>query len=235
MSNRMKPIPSGNLGNECVVIVGGGPAAQMCAETLRQRDDTPWRGRIVMLTGEETGPYDRTKLSKSLTSTAQDLLLRNSDFYDAADIELKTNSKVVSVDTSANQVVTESGETYGYDFLVLATGGTPRTIKVKGSDKANNVFSLRSPKDANEIAIRSEQKNVVIIGSSFIGMEVAAYLSSKAASVTVVGKSPTPFAGVLGDQVGKWVQNLHLSKGRLFFDVWLVYNTVALPAGRACS
>merc|ERR1719414_686441 len=140
--------PSAGLSNagKCVIIVGGGPAAQSCAETLRTRRNKPWDGRIVMLTDEANGPYDRTKLSKSLSSKAQELLLRpDPNFYGKAGIELKTSCKVVSVDAKNNQVQTESGETYLYDYLVLASGSRPRPLPVKGADTAKNVFTLRTP------------------------------------------------------------------------------------------
>ena len=87
------------MSGKTVVIVGGGPAAQTCAETLRNRAGSAWDGRIVMLTQEATGPYDRTLLSKQLTKTAQDLLLRKPHFYHDQKIELKTDSKVIGLDT----------------------------------------------------------------------------------------------------------------------------------------
>ena len=68
-----------------------------------------------------------------------------------------------------------SGDSLKYDHLIIATGGRPRTLTIPGSD-AENVFVLRSPSDANRIQTLSDGKNVVIIGSSFIGMEVAAAL-----------------------------------------------------------
>jgi len=131
-----------------------------------------------------------------------------------------TESKVVGLDTEAHQVETAGGETYKYDYLVLASGSRPRTLSnVKGATSVDNVFVLRSPSDGNGIAEKAEGKNVVIVGSSFIGMEVAAFLSTKsgAASVTVVGNSPLPFGTILGDKVGEWIMKLHQAKGKVQF------------------
>jgi len=213
---RTKPSAATSNAGKCVVIVGGGPSAQACAETLRTRCPNPWDGRIVMLTEEATGPYDRTKLSKALATKAEEMLLRQPDFYQRAGIELKTGSKVVSLNTTENRVETENGEVHPYDYCVLATGSSPRTLPLQGASGAKNLMVLRTPEDANRIAAQSEQKNVVIIGSSFIGMEVAAFLSKQAASVTVVGNTKAPFSNVLGEEVGQWMRQLHESKGVKF-------------------
>ena len=106
--------------------------------------------------------------------------------------------------TQATQVQTEGGKTYPYDYLVLASGTRPRSLsRVKGADSVGNIFVLRSPSDGNRIAEEAAGKKVVIIGSSFIGMEVAAFLSTKsgASSVTVVGNNKVPFSNILGEKV----------------------------------
>ena len=213
---RTKAVKPGTDAGKRVVIVGGGPAAQNCAETLRNRTDHPWDGQIVVLTDEDHAPYDRTILSKQLTKTPADLALRKPELYQQAGIDLQTGSKVVSVDASNNTVKTAQGSSYKYDYLVLASGGRPRTLSIPGSD-AKNVFVLRSPKDANQIAAQSANKKVVVIGSSFIGMEVAAFMADKAASCTVVGNTAVPFSNVLGDEVGMFFKNLHDTKGEIFF------------------
>lgn len=199
--------------NECVVVIGGGAAGQECVETLRNRKN-PFVGRIIMITLEGSRPYDRIKLSKALTSTAEDLALRPVEFYKDADIEVLTSTEAVGVDTENKEIKLRSGDLMSYDYLVIATGGRPRTLSIPGS-YADGIFVLRSPWDANQIAGQSEGRNLVIIGSSFIGMEVAAALVGKAASVTIVGNGPVPFAA-MGDEIGKYVQGLHEEKGVKF-------------------
>lgn len=102
-----------------------------------------------------------------------------------------------------------------YTHLVLATGGSPRSISSSGSDLAN-IFYLRSPQDANAIVEGAKGKKVVIVGSSFIGTEVAAFLSDKAESVTIIGRTKYPLERSLGPEVGELVRSMHEAKGVRF-------------------
>lgn len=88
-------------------------------------------------------------------------------------------------------------------------------MRVPGSCLAN-IFYVRSYKDANRVSEASAGKEVVILGSSFIAMEAAAFLKNKASSVTVVARSSVPFASILGDEVGKRIKALFESKGISF-------------------
>ena len=81
----------------------------------------------------------------------------------------------IGVNTESKEVKLSNGNSLKYDHLVLATGAKPRTLQIPGSE-ASNIFILRTPNDANQIAALSEGKNLVIVGTSFIGMEVAAAL-----------------------------------------------------------
>ncbi|KAK7488224.1 hypothetical protein BaRGS_00020531, partial [Batillaria attramentaria] len=138
-------------------------ATVACAETLRQEGFT---GRIVVLTKENCLPYDRPKLSKAMSSTAESIALRSQDFFSSCDIEFRTGTEVTGLDAGKKEVLTSGGPVQ-YDSLLLATGGRPRTMPIPGID-LKNVCVLRTPDDANRIAANSEGKNVVIIGSSFM-------------------------------------------------------------------
>ncbi len=130
-----------------------------------------------------------------------------------------TGTEATSLSCADKVLKLSTGEELKYDRLVLATGSRPRTLEgVKGGDAAegSNVFVLRTPEDGNAIAAAAKGKKVVVVGTSFIGMEVAAYLSSRAASVTVVGTSGAPFARSLGEDVGRLVQGWHEKKGVRF-------------------
>lgn len=156
---------------EAVVIIGGGAAAETCAETLRQ-DPCAYTGQITMLTMEPSPPYERIKLSKALTSTAESLRLRPQQFYADADIEVRTASQVVNVIPDKNQVELSDGQMIGFTKLVIASGCMAKKLDCPGSD-LRNVFALRSPADANSIAAAAGQdKHVVVLGTSFIAMEV---------------------------------------------------------------
>jgi len=125
--------------------------------------------------------------------------------------------KVSDVDTNAKTLILNGGKhgSINYTHLVLATGGAPRSISSPGSDLANILY-LRSPQDANAIAEGSKGKKVVIVGSSFIGTEVAAFLSDKAESVTIIGRTKYPLERNLGSEVGELVQSMHKAKGVRF-------------------
>ncbi|RXM94033.1 Apoptosis-inducing factor 3 [Acipenser ruthenus] len=102
-----------------VLIIGGGPAALVCAETLRQES---YGGRIIMATKEELPPYDRTKLSKAMNVKADSILLRQLDFYQSCDIEVWLRREAVSVNTDEKMVTFQDGSVQHYDQLLIATG-----------------------------------------------------------------------------------------------------------------
>ena len=108
-----------------------------------------------------------------------------------------------------------NGDSLKYSKLLLATGGEPRKLGVPGEDM-EGVTTLRNITRANMIHKEAAKKHVVIIGTSFIGMEVAAALVETAASVTVIGRDPVPFLGSLGEEVGKFMLDLHRKKGVQF-------------------
>ncbi|XP_063820338.1 apoptosis-inducing factor 3 isoform X3 [Pseudophryne corroboree] len=181
-----------------ILIIGAGPAGLVCAETLRQEG---FSDRIVMCTSEKYLPYDRSKLSKSMDSQAEQILLRSKEFFHTYDIEVLTETQVVNVDTKNKMVLFKDGFRMEYNKLLIATGSTPKTLTCKGKE-LDNVFTLRTPEDANRVVKLASSKNAVIVGASFLGMEVAAYLCEKAHSVSVVELENIPFKKFLGEKVG---------------------------------
>ncbi|XP_076107886.1 apoptosis-inducing factor 3-like isoform X2 [Mytilus galloprovincialis] len=196
-----------------VLIIGGGPASVMCAETLRKEGFT---GKITIATQERHLPYDRIKLSKAMDSSADTIALRNADFYKTNGIDILNNKKATSVDSQAKIVKFEDESSLNYTSLVIATGGKPRQLPINGAD-FENVCILRTPDDANKIAEAAKGKKVVIIGSSFIGMEVAAYMTSVAKSVSVLVRGKAPFENILGIKIGNMITKLHEDQGVKFY------------------
>uniref|UniRef100_A0A672RGF7 AIF family member 3 n=1 Tax=Sinocyclocheilus grahami TaxID=75366 RepID=A0A672RGF7_SINGR len=194
--SKCSAVINSSTGFSHILIIGSGPAGLVCAETLRQEGFTD---RIVMCTMDKHLPYDRPKLSKS---TAEQLQLRSSDFFQAHDIEILLEKEVVSVDVKTRTVTFRDGFKMEYRKLFIATGSRPKPLSYKGKD-VGNVFHLRTPEDANSIATLASSKNAVIVGTSFIGMEVAAALTDKAHSVSVIGIEAVPFRKALGEKVGK--------------------------------
>ncbi|KAG8597980.1 hypothetical protein GDO81_002449 [Engystomops pustulosus] len=196
-----------------MLIIGAGPAGLVCAETLRQEG---FSDRIVICTSEKYLPYDRSKLSKSMDSQAEQILLRSKEFFHTYDIEVLTESQVVNVDTKSKMVVFKDGFRMEYNKLLIATGSTPKTLTCKGKE-LDNVFTIRTPEDANRVVKLATSRNAVIVGASFLGMEVAAYLCEKAHSVSVVELENIPFKKFFGEKVGLAIMKLFESNRVKFY------------------
>ncbi|HSN25246.1 MAG TPA: FAD-dependent oxidoreductase [Kofleriaceae bacterium] len=194
-----------------VVIVGGGAAGVACAEALRAEG---YRGAIAMLAGEGSDPVDRPNLSKDfLAGSAPEewVYLRTGDALAAIDVEV-LREQAMSIDR-AGKTVRTPGRHVPYDALVLATGAEPVRLPLPGADLAH-VHVLRTLADSRAIAAGGGP--AVVIGASFIGLEVAASLKARGLDVTVVGPEPVPLARVLGDEVGAFVRRVHEAKGVQF-------------------
>ncbi|KAM7205456.1 hypothetical protein V8F20_003225 [Naviculisporaceae sp. PSN 640] len=198
-----------------VVVVGGGSGALGVTEGLREGGFT---GQITVVTNEGYLPIDRPKLSKALLTDLNKLQWRNDEWYKTANIEI-VKDEVTGVDFAGKTVATKSGAKIAYSKLVLSTGGTPRLLPLQGFKVLGNIFTLRNVHDANKIvAAIGEQKGkkIVIIGSSFIGMEIAA-CTSGGNDVTVVGMEKAPLERVLGERVGNIIRKNIEGKGVKFY------------------
>ncbi|KAF5915608.1 hypothetical protein HPG69_015228, partial [Diceros bicornis minor] len=185
---------AGHSGSTNVLIVGAGAAGLVCAETLRQEG---FSDRIVLCTLDRHPPYDRPKLSKP-----EQLALRPKEFFRAYGIEVLMEAQVVTVDVRNKKAVFKDGFKLEYSKLLLAPGSSPKTLSCKGKE-VENVFTIRTPEDANRVVRLAWGRNVVVVGAGFLGMEVAAYLTEKAHSVSVVELEETPFRRFLGERVGR--------------------------------
>ena len=198
------------------VVLGAGAAGMNAVETLRQEG---FQGKVVLVSESTKLPYDRTKLSKAyLQGKAQEdsLSLRDCEFYDRHDIELRFGRAVTEVDVQSKSITFEDNSTLSYDSLLLATGGKARKLDVPGADLAN-IFTIRKPEDVNSILNTvKEAKKAVVVGSSFIGMEAAASLIQQGLEVTVVSPDDVPFKKILGDRLGRMFQKIHEEKGVIF-------------------
>jgi NAD(P)H-nitrite reductase large subunit len=172
-----------------VVIVGGGASGLGVADHLRSLGFT---GKITILSSEPYPPIDRTKLSKALITDSSKILLRTNEVLEQLDIGLK-HTKVTKVDTGSKSVTTEGGETLKYDKLVLATGGSPRMLPLPGFKELKGIYKLRTVPQTKEIvdATSGGKKKVVIVGTGFIGMEIAIALC-KDHDVNIIGMEKVP-------------------------------------------
>src|SRR3954471_9416345 len=196
-----------------IVIVGGGAAGFAAAEMLRRQD---YRGSIVILSNEGVAPVDRPNLSKDYLagSAPEDWLpLRPDDFYTDAAIDLRLKTEVASIDVKARAVVLADGKTVPYDRLLLATGAEPVRLPIPGADQPH-VHTLRSLADSRTIIAAADgARRVVVIGASFIGLEVAASLRARNIEVHVVAPEQRPMERVLGPDMGDFVRSLHEEHG----------------------
>ncbi len=185
------------------MIVGGGTGALATLEALRENG---FNGSITLIGSEGYLPIDRTKLSKALIDDASKIALRDEAWFKEGDVAT-VNDEVTGVDFESKNVLTKKGSSYPYTKLVLATGGTPRSLPLPGFKDLSNIFVLRTVPHAKAIvdAIGDKNKKIVIIGSSFIGMEVANAVG-KENDVTVVGMEKAPLERIMGEEVGKVFQ-----------------------------
>lgn len=204
------PLPA-TSGPSAVVIIGAGAAGAVCAETLRLEG---YEGDITIV-GDE-GPVDRPNLSKAyLAGEAEPgwLPLRPDGFYDEHRIRVVLSDAAVGIDAANHQVRLTSNKMLDYGVLVLATGAEPRPLSIPGGDLPH-VLALRTLADTDAILLRAKSaKHIVICGAGFIGLEVAASLRMRGLAVTVVAPESIPLAVVLGDDLGRYLHNLHESKG----------------------
>lgn len=218
LGKRLDPVIAMPQGSDerLVAILGTGAAGSAAAEQLRREG---FAGRIVLIGPEKELPYDRTLLSKFfLTSEMEssDIALRDRQFYDGLRIELRLGVAAEKLDPTSKTVTLSDGDKLRADKILLATGSKPNALPVPGAE-LNNCFTLRKPQDA--LAIRKASngaKRAVIVGASFIGTEVAAYLREKGLEVTVVAPEQVPFERVLGRRVGGRFVSFHESKGIRF-------------------
>lgn len=199
-----------------VVVVGAGAAGAACVELLRREG---YEGPLTLVGAEEPGPVDRPNLSKDyLAGTAPEewIPLRTADFYRELNVELVVNDAVATLDTAAARVRLSGGRELPYGALLLATGAEPMKLSIEGAQMPH-VHTLRTLADSRAIIARAgTAKRAVIIGSNFIGLEAAASLRQRGLEVTVVGRDTVPLGKVMGEEVGRFLQQVHESKGVAF-------------------
>ena len=208
-----------------IVIAGASMAGARAADTLRTEgfDD-----RIVLVGAEPEPPYERPPLSKGFLQgsvSEADFRLHEVDWYAEQGIDLRLGTRVFELNITARVVTLKTGETLNYDQLLIATGATPRRLKIPGSDLAG-VHYLRSIADARAIRERLERATcVVIVGMGFIGAEIAAVARQAGKDVVALEAGELPMLAALGHEAATrmaWVHrehgvDLHLNDGVVAF------------------
>jgi NADPH-dependent 2,4-dienoyl-CoA reductase/sulfur reductase-like enzyme/nitrite reductase/ring-hydroxylating ferredoxin subunit len=203
-------------GPSSVVIVGAGAAGNACAEALRRE---AYAGPVTLVGAEPTPPIDRPNLSKDyLAGNAPEewMPLRGEDFYREQDVAWKPGYRVTKLEVAAKRVHLEGGDSMAFGALVLATGAQPTRLPIPGADLPH-VFTLRTLGDSRAIIARAASaKRAVVVGASFIGLEVAASLRARGVEVDVVAPEAVPLARIMGDAVGALVRAVHEEHGVRF-------------------
>lgn len=209
-----RPAVAGMPGS--VVILGGGAAGNAAAETLR---NDGYGGRITVLSADEAAPYDRPNLSKDYLAgkaPADWIPLRSAEFYKDHDIELRLRARATAIDTANRHLQLEDGSRTAYDSLLIATGAEPVRLTIPGADRPC-VHYLRSLADSDAIIAKAATaRRALVIGASFIGLEVAAALRARNIEVQVVAPEDVPMARILGAEIGKMIRELHEEHGVVF-------------------
>jgi len=213
-----------------IVIAGGGAAGFAAAEMLRRLGH---QGGIVMVSDDAAAPVDRPNLSKDYLAGAAPeewVPLRSGDWYAENGIELRLGAKIGAIKPRDHEVVLADGGTIAFDRLLLATGAEPVRLAIPGA-APSDVLTLRSLADCRGIIARANlARRVLVIGASFIGLEVAASLRTRGLDVHVVAPEARPLERVMGPELGDVIRALHEEKGVHFH----LENTVSsFEAGRA--
>jgi apoptosis-inducing factor 3 len=199
-----------------IVIVGGGAAGFAAAEMLRR---VGYQNSIVMLSSDAALPYDRPNLSKDYlagTIPFDYMPLRDDSFYKENGIEIRSGKNVVGLDPRAQEVLLSDGDKEAYDRLLLATGAEPVRLTIPGAEQPH-VHTLRSLADSDAIIKAAKTaKRAVVVGASFIGLEVAASLRARKLEVHVVAPDKRPMERILGPEMGDFIRTLHEEHGVTF-------------------
>lgn len=196
---------------ETFVIAGAGLAGEKAAESLR---GWGFDGRIVLAGEEPVPPYERPQLSKGYLR-GQSLFgkIHGGSWYRRNEVELLTSTHVASIDPGASEVTLEPGGRLHYDTLLIATGSRARRLDVPGSD-LDGVCYLRTVADADAIRERAVRgARAVVVGSGWIGGEVASSLSRRGVRISMIDRDPVPFGRIMGPEIGRVWRDLHVANG----------------------
>lgn len=200
---------------ESVVIVGAGAAGAAAAEALRREG---YDGPVTLVDADADAPCDRPNLSKDyLQGEAPEewIPLRPSSFYDDNDIRIR-RARVTALEPTKHLLTFDDGSTLSYGACILAPGAEPVRLDLPIARDAK-VFTLRTLADSRAIIAAAENaRRVVVLGASFIGLEVAASLRHRELEVHVVAPEALPLARVMGEDLGRFVRDLHEEKGVRF-------------------
>jgi 3-phenylpropionate/trans-cinnamate dioxygenase ferredoxin reductase component len=199
---------------QTVVIVGGGLTGATAATTVR---DGGFAGRLVLVAGENEVPYIRPPLSKEFLlgkAPRESTLVHPAQWYRDNGVDLIQGHNATVLSTADKRLTLDNGDVLAYDRLLLATGASARRYSSPAAD-LTGVHHLRTVGQSESLkqALAGGGRRVVIVGSGWIGLEVASAARQYGNSVTVIGRDPVPLGAILGDQMGAVFADLHRQNG----------------------
>ncbi|KAF2894367.1 hypothetical protein ILUMI_11808 [Ignelater luminosus] len=208
---RIKPMVKRDPNNnQHFVVIGGGPSGAVCIETLRQEG---FRGKITLIAKENYYPYDRIRVNKTMDVAMSEIQLRKPEFYNEYGIDIKKGCEAVGIDTTEKKIKLQDGSSMNYDVVYIATGCEARRAPIPGANLKNVIVFREYNNAVYAQALLSPEKHVVVLGSSFIGMEAAAYCVDQVEKVTIVSKDSVPFQASMGPQIGAGVMKMFEKNG----------------------
>ena len=202
------------VGPSSVFIVGASAAGIACAEMLRREG---YRGAITLVDMDPDAPYDRPNLSKDyLAGNAPEewLPLHPKAFFEQQKFTILSGVEAQGIDTGSRTVRLSDGSVHHYGALLIATGASPIRLAIKGGERIRYLRTL--PDCRAIIGSVAGARRVVVIGASFIGLEVAASLVTRGLEVHVVAPETLPLKSVLGTELGELIQSVHEQRGVRF-------------------
>jgi 3-phenylpropionate/trans-cinnamate dioxygenase ferredoxin reductase component len=195
------------------IILGGGLTGAAAVEGIRQDDAN---GSILLMSTEPDLPYDRPPLSKQLWTGAKrvgEIFVQPQSFYTDHRVDLRLRTEAVQLDVASHTLRDRAGNTYRYNKLLLATGGTPRRLTIPGGD-LKGISYYRTLNDYQQVrAAVAPGKSAVVIGGGFIGSEMAAALCINQMAVTMIFPQQWLVSRVFPEPLGRSLTDYYRSKG----------------------
>lgn len=200
------------------VIVGAGVAGAAAVEGVRELDPL---GSIVLIGAERDVPYNRPPLSKQLWTggkSVEQIFVHDREFYSHHSVDLRLETEVTQINPSAHVLRDNHGNSWRYERLLLATGGTPRYMDIPGG-RTEGIFYFRTLDDYRDLRAEAlEDKTALVIGGGFIGSEMAAALRMNKLQVMMLFPGNYLVPRVFPESLGTFLTEQYRQKGVQVFS-----------------
>lgn len=187
------------------LIIGGGMTADAAVQGIREADPN---GSIGLIGKEHDPPYNRPPLTKGLwKGKPLESVWRHTE---SRNVEMHLGCRAEHIDLQSKQVTDNGGRTYGFDKLLLATGGRPRRLPFGGEF----IIYYRTLEDFRRLWVTAEQRRrFVVIGGGFIGSEIAAALAMNDREVTMIFPGPGIGSHMFPFDLSEFLDDYYRDKG----------------------